>query len=101
MTPRARLDPPIVPDRRKPVATLAALRSAATPARLTLPARATVTTALRSSGRTTRRTFTLAAGAHRLSARRLAGRARLAGGRYTLTVKVGATTRVVRFRVAR
>jgi hypothetical protein len=50
---------------------------------------------------TTRRTFTLAAGSHALSARRLAGRARLARGRYTLTVKVGATTRTLRFRVAR
>jgi hypothetical protein len=51
--------------------------------------------------RTTRRTFTLAAGSHALSARRLAGRAGLARGRYTLTVKVGATTRTLRFRVAR
>jgi hypothetical protein len=48
-----------------------------------------------------KRTFTLSAGTHRLTARRLAGRARLAGGRYTLTVKVGETTRVVRFRVER
>ena len=60
---------------------------------------ATITTTLRSSRRAVKRTFSLTAGAHALTARRLAGRDRLARGRYTLTVRAGDTTRVVRFRV--
>jgi hypothetical protein len=60
--------------------------SSVRPARLTLSEPAKVTTSLRHNGRAIRRTFTLAAGQHTLTARRLAGRTRLAHGRYTLTV---------------
>ncbi|MDA0171030.1 PQQ-binding-like beta-propeller repeat protein [Solirubrobacter taibaiensis] len=74
-------------------------------ARLTLSERATVTTTLERGKRTVRRTFTLAAGRHTLTPRRLAGRAKLQRGRYTLTVRVrdaagnAAPVRVLRFTV--
>jgi hypothetical protein len=59
-------------------------------ARVTLSERARVTTSLRSCTprcRTTTRAFTLAAGRHTLTARRLAGRATLPRGRHTLTLR--------------
>ena len=73
--------------------------------RLTLSERATVTTTLKRGKRVIERTFTLAAGRHTLTPRRLAGRAKLQRGRYTLTVRVrdaagnAAPARVLRFTV--
>lgn len=74
-------------------------------ARLTLSERATVTTTLKRGTRSVRRTFTLAAGSYTLTPRRIAGRAKLRRGRYTLTVRVrdaagnAAPARVLRFTV--
>lgn len=88
-------------DRRAPRATL----KRGAPARLTLSEAATVATTLKSGKRTLRRTFTLRAGTHTLSAKRLSGRKRLQRGRYTLTVRVRdaagnvAPARVLRFTV--
>jgi len=77
----------------------------ARPARITLLERATVTTRLTRGKRVIERTFTLGAGRHTLTPRRLAGRAKLQRGRYTLTVRVrdaagnAAPVRVLRFTV--
>jgi hypothetical protein len=79
--------------------------TSARPARLTLSEPAIVSTTLGRGGRSTRRAFTLAAGRHTLTARRLTGRPRLARGRYKLTVHVrdaagnAAPARVLRFTV--
>jgi hypothetical protein len=59
----------------------------ALPVWLTLSEPAIVTTTLRRGGRAIRRAFTLAAGRHALTARRLTGRRRLARGRYKLIVR--------------
>ena len=74
-------------------------------ARITLSERATVKTRLKRGKRVVERTFTLGAGRHTLTPRRLAGRAKLQRGRYTLTVRVrdaagnAAPVRVLRFTV--
>jgi hypothetical protein len=79
--------------------------TAARPARVTLLEPATVNTRLKRGTRVIERTFTLAAGKHTLTPRRLAGRAKLQRGRYTLTVRVrdaagnAAPVRVLRFTV--
>ena len=99
---------PLLADRRAPRVTASVPRRAAAPASLSVDERAIVTATLRMcrpACRTTRRTFSLAAGRHALTARRLAGRARLPRGRYALTLRVrdpagnAAPARVVHFSV--
>jgi hypothetical protein len=113
--PSANGDPPPAPATLAPPglgAALAAdraaprvsLRRAGRNVRVTLSEGVAATVTLRAGRRTTTRRFSLNAGRHTLTPKRLSGRARLPRGRYTLTLTArdaagNETRRVLRFRV--